>query len=414
MHNDSEEHSPGAGADATTNAGGGRWAELIRLLHADADTLVGEFLHHVRQIGPYAAEVVPPTRVEADAVASFDYLLRRIGGLPVSDRVQRAGPEIGRDRARRGVPLEDLATAVRLDFRVLWNALRDRAGPDDVGLLVARVEDVWAVVEDYTSTIQVAYLEEAARMAREQRRERSTLVAHLLASIHPEPADVHRVALALGVEETAPMLVAAAPAPDRPALRGCAELLAASGRAVHVQEEREHSLLLTRWLGSQDPDGMEPGAVMAALGQSVRCGVGPVARGVAQLPASAHLATAIADALPANRVGPHTLRQAWLWLAGARLGSAAAELAAPIRAGLASARSGEQDRLLETVLAYTACGSVQQAADRLYCHRNTVVNRLRRFAELTGCDVTVPDQAVLVQAALSWQECGVVALHEPG
>lgn len=408
MHNDGGEIELGTGADATVDVGGDRWAELIRLLHADAETLVGEFVHRVRQIGPYAAEVVPPPRVEADAVASFDYLLRRIGSLPVSDRVRSAGPEIGRDRARREVPLEDLATAVRLDFRVLWNALRDRAGPDDVGLLVARVEDVWAVVEDYTSTIQVAYLEEAARMARERRRERSTLVARLLASTHPEPGEVHRAALALGVEETAPMLVAAAPAPDRPALRSCAELLAASGRTVHVQEEREHSLLLTRWLSS------DAGAVTAVLGQGVRCGVGPLAHGVAQVPASAHMATAIADVLPANRAGPHTLRQAWLWLAGARLGPAAAELAAPIRAGLASARSGEQDRLLDTVLAFTACGSVQQAADRLYCHRNTVVNRLRRFAELTGCDVTVPDQAVLVQAALSWDECGVVALQDPG
>ncbi|MPZ29194.1 MAG: hypothetical protein GEV12_23075 [Micromonosporaceae bacterium] len=63
---------------------------------------------------------------------------------------------------------------------------------------------------------------------------------------------------------------------------------------------------------------------------------------------------------------------------------------------------------------YAACGSVQQVATRLYCHRNTVVNRLRRFAELTGCDVTVPDQAVLAQAVLSWDDCGVVALRDPG
>lgn len=345
MHTDGDGISRGPAAD--TGAGADRWAELVRLLHADTDTLVTEFLRRVHQIRPYAAGVVPAERVEADAVASFDYLLRRIGGLPVPDRVWRTGPEVGRDRAHREVPLEDLATAVRLDFRVLWNALRDRAGPDDVALLVDRVEDVWAVVENYTSTIQIAYLEETARMARERRRERSTLVARLLASTEPEPAEVHRVALALGVEETAPMLVAAGPAPDRAALRSCAELLAASGRTVHVQEEREHTLLLTRWLGT---DSTDAGAVTAALGQDVRCGVGPVAHGVAQVPASARMATAIADALPANRVGPHTVRQAWLWLAGSRLGPAAAELAAPIRAGLASARSGEQNRLLETVL----------------------------------------------------------------
>ena len=57
---------------------------------------------------------------------------------------------------------------------------------------------------------------------------------------------------------------------------------------------------------------------------------------------------------------------------------------------------------METVRTYGSCGSVQQTAARLYCHRNTVVHRLRRFQELTGCSPTVPRQAALALLALEW------------
>ncbi|MGH3433825.1 MAG: helix-turn-helix domain-containing protein, partial [Thermocrispum sp.] len=136
-----------------------RWTRLVQLLHEDAEDLVAEFMRQVLAIPPYATGVVPRERVEADAVASFDYLLRRVGGLPLPDRVRRIGPAVGRDRARRGVPLEDLITAVRLDFRVLWAALRARVGPADVPVLVNRVEEMWVVIEEFITTVQVSYLE---------------------------------------------------------------------------------------------------------------------------------------------------------------------------------------------------------------------------------------------------------------
>jgi DNA-binding PucR family transcriptional regulator len=54
------------------------------------------------------------------------------------------------------------------------------------------------------------------------------------------------------------------------------------------------------------------------------------------------------------------------------------------------------------VLAYARSGSVQQTASALFCHRNTVVNRLRRFADLTGRQMTTPADAALVLVALAW------------
>src|SRR5438067_7900637 len=98
------------------STGAARWAALVGRLRADADALVDEFVDRVRGIGPYGRGVVPADVLEADADRTFDYLLRRVARLPVPERLLDIGPSIGRDRARRGVPLNDLLTAVRLDF----------------------------------------------------------------------------------------------------------------------------------------------------------------------------------------------------------------------------------------------------------------------------------------------------------
>ena len=109
--------------------------------------------------------------------------------LPVPDWLLGSGPSLGRDRARRGVPLNDLLTAVRPDFRVLWAGLRERADPADEQMLVARMEDVWRAVDDYPTQIRVSYQVEAALLARERQGECSIPVASLLAGENPTPIE---------------------------------------------------------------------------------------------------------------------------------------------------------------------------------------------------------------------------------
>jgi hypothetical protein len=369
-----------------------RWTALVGRLRADADALVTEFVDRVRAIGPYGRGVVPRKVLEADADRTFDYLLRRVAGQPVPERLIDIGPSIGRDRARRGVPLNDLLTAVRLDFRVLWAGLVERAEPAEEPLLVAHVEDVWAAVEDYTTQIQVSYQAEAALLARERQGERTMLVASLLAGRDPDPDEVKRLAVALDVDVDADLLVAAATAAAGPGLRRAADRLGADGRMVHVQTTGRHVVLIARWEGGT-------GAPVRAALAGVPCGVGPLAHGLADVPHSARIAGEIVD-VSTGTAGPRELTDAWLPLAAARLTDTAAELVRSELGGLAEVPHRERERLLAAVRAYATTGSVAQVAARLYCHRNTVLNRLRRFAELTGRDVTVPTDAAVVLLAL--------------
>jgi DNA-binding PucR family transcriptional regulator len=61
----------------------------------------------------------------------------------------------------------------------------------------------------------------------------------------------------------------------------------------------------------------------------------------------------------------------------------------------------ERSVLLGTLAAFLAAdGSPTRAADELYCHRNTVMHRLRRIEQVTGRSVGDPRSRLLWQLAL--------------
>jgi DNA-binding PucR family transcriptional regulator len=69
--------------------------------------------------------------------------------------------------------------------------------------------------------------------------------------------------------------------------------------------------------------------------------------------------------------------------------------------GLLDLPDDEREVLLDTLAAFLASdGSPTRAADELYCHRNTVMHRLRRIETVTGRKVTDPRSRLLWQLAL--------------
>jgi hypothetical protein len=70
--------------------------------------------------------------------------------------------------------------------------------------------------------------------------------------------------------------------------------------------------------------------------------------------------------------------------------------------GLGDADPAFRDVLLATLETWLECdGSAARAADRLFCHRNTVLNRLRKIEQLTGRTLTRPGDLVELVLALS-------------
>ncbi|WP_446034334.1 PucR family transcriptional regulator, partial [Streptomyces olivaceus] len=62
----------------------------------------------------------------------------------------------------------------------------------------------------------------------------------------------------------------------------------------------------------------------------------------------------------------------------------------------------DREVLLDTLTTWLDCdGSAQRAGERLYCHRNTVLNRLRRCEQLTGRSLSRPADVVEISLSLT-------------
>ncbi|TWG08486.1 helix-turn-helix domain-containing protein [Saccharopolyspora dendranthemae] len=368
---------------------------LVRSCLEDLDELVAVFLAELRSMEPYASDAVPWPELREHAEGSMELLLRLVGGLAVPDRLADLCERIGRSRAQAGVPLEVLLHAVRFDFRVLWEAFTRRASEDELPSLVHGASRVWDAVDHHTTRIHLAYLAEAAVVAREQEHERAQLVARLLSTGARDPQVVAQVATALDVGADADFAVAAAPLPDTRPLRDAADDLATRGIAVHLQDVDRRPVLI-----AQLPAGTA--AVPHRWLQDVPCGLAPVARTLAGVPRAVRIAAELAGTSAAES-GPRALTDVWSSVAAARLGELGDALAAEVFGPMRGIGAGERSRLLETAAAYLRTGSAGAVAGELYCHRNTVLNRMRRIADLTGCDLTRPDQAALFTIA---RACG--------
>ncbi|MFF2197150.1 helix-turn-helix domain-containing protein, partial [Streptomyces sp. NPDC058157] len=140
-------------------------------------------------------------------------------------------------------------------------------------------------------------------------------------------------------------------------------------------------------------------ALLAPL--PVRAGISPVVGSPAELAGARRLAALALRAAPPPAGSGAALLDERL---PAALVAADPELAARLREvvlGPVLALPGQEARvLLVTLGTWLACqGSTTYAAQRLYCHRNTVSNRLRRLEHLTGR--TLSDPAHVVELALA-------------
>lgn len=367
--------------------------DLVRACMDDIDELIDAFLAELAEIPPYRDELIPLAEVRGDAADSFEMLLRLIAGSPLTGRLGSVSESIGRRRAQAGVPLDVLLRAVRLDFRILWAALIRHADPDDLHALLEGAVTVWEAVERHTVEVHVNYLDEAAVLAREREQERSRILAELLSSDGRDPRVRARTATALEVEPNARFAVAAGRPAEQRALRRATDSLRANGITAHLYVEGSWPVLI-----AQLP--RETRTVPAHWLRGVHCGLGPVAVGLATVPRSVRVGIEIARTLGNDGTGPLRLSQVWAGVAAERLSEPGEALADEVLAALDSASESERDRLIQTANSYFRSGSVAATAQELSCHRNTVLNRVRRLGDLTGDALSRPEHAALVLLAL--------------
>lgn len=376
----------GALSDTPTDADHARWLELLSAL--DPEALTDRFLTRVGGVPGYDPAPIPVSELRRTGVLSFVSLIEglRAGGFtePVA-----VATDVGVSRARAGLPLTSLMTAIRHDFTVLWEALTRAATAEDAELIVRHTNIVLRTVDDYVHQTEAAYIAELQRMNEEQASVRQGLIASIF---HEPPADPERLAVIaeeLGLGNDADLRVAAAVGTDITALR------------VHISEfERAGGRTFTHHFGdtliafARTVD--LPGSRLAEIADQLdelRVGIAHSPTGVLGLRRAATTARSLAHLIRVGEFGAMTWNRGWARLAADRLLESGTPVLADVHAALAACTPAERSRLEEAARSYLDTGSIGASADALFCHRNTLTNRLRRFADLTGVDPLVPTDA---------------------
>lgn len=326
----------------------------------------------------------------------------------VPDAARHTSWRIGASRAEQGLPLDALLHAFRLGGAMVWQGLVDetaRRRPDDTRLLVHVAAEVWNFVDEHCGLVADAYRQTERRLAW-RRENRLRLMAGALLDGTARIADLPDAAAALDLPERGRFVVLAVTSAPTPVI------LPPGVRAVwHVAQDAEHAIVLladdgttaARGLGATGSASRSAAALTAALGvpPGARVGVSPAVSGLAAVGDARRLAET------ALRTSPSGGGVALLddQLPAALLVSSpglAAALTARVLGPLDRIDPTDRDILIETLTAWLDTGgSAQRTGARLYCHRNTVLNRLRRFEQLTGRCLTRPSDAVEVSLALT-------------
>jgi hypothetical protein len=314
-------------------------------------------------------------------------------GHPDDDPV--AGP-IGRQRAEQGVPLEVMLRTFRLGGRVVWEALLERtdeAAPADLG---AAATAMWTVVDGLSSALSTSYRRAEAEQLRRDDQRRHALLEEVVAGGTTGQRVADQLDLPLGgaylvvVADLDPDGTAALPSPQT-------ALGALGVRSVwHVRTDTT--------VGLVPLDGHDPAFVLARLRPLAR-GRGAAAStadGLAGVAAAHRLAVLALGTLPRGTAALVQIEDRYpeaLLLRSPELrrrivdGWLGPVLRLPAR---------ERAVLLETLTAWLeADRSAGVAAERLYCHRNTVLNRLQRASTLIGRPLTGRQAYVELSLALS-------------
>ncbi|GGF52891.1 hypothetical protein GCM10011519_28560 [Marmoricola endophyticus] len=399
---DDAEPGPESGPESADRVSGMRraWAGLRGRVDAIGDDIA------LTMIGNHPAAY---DRLAPDIIADIRRSTRehiRLGvagqsGVPgASEEAVDLWRETGRRRARQGVPMEMVINAYTLGTRTLWQALMDSApagpGVDDRALIDAG-QALWASLDPQTAIMVEAYRQESARIERQDLQRHQSVLDGLVAGRGADDDFAASARDDLGIVAEAAVACVVAPYDGDPNPPVTAEhRLAREGVVAHwhVRGELYFGLVAHRGTPADLAALLEPHA-------TGRVGVAESVKGIRGFAVAFALAARTAQSLPRGqaRVALATERLPELLLAASPevTGLVVAESVGPLLAMPAP----QSEVLLTTLGAVLGCdGSPTRAAAQLFCHRNTVIYRIKQIEELTGRSLTDPGDKLLLTLGL--------------
>jgi hypothetical protein len=382
-----------------------RLSELAPLLLDQVDAMTDRMIEVLQRTEPAYRELLG--RGEEEMRSSTHANLERgmralIGAASGNARTSlRDARDVGRRRALQDVPLEAVLRAYRLGGQVTWEALLEvsrRSGRDDT-LLLEVAGSVWRTNDAECAAVAEGYREEQRRLAGIDDGARQQVLDGLLDGRGGDPAYVRTASelLAVPLDGRLVAVVALPDAEGEQALDAPAAALLKRG-VRSVWGARSGAQVGIVALGSLA--GYE---VMGWLRDMAAgpVGVSDVVVGAASAGSAYRLAETAARTLPAGARRVVTIDERLPEALLSNSPEISSRLVGQSLGGLLELPADEREVLLDTLAAFLASdGSPTRAADELYCHRNTVMHRLRRIEGVTGRKVTDSRSRLLWQLAL--------------
>ncbi|MFE5599179.1 PucR family transcriptional regulator [Streptomyces coelicoflavus] len=390
-------------------------ADALRVLHRAARALLDDLPDLTDRLVALLEEQEPAYRaaVTKDPTATWQEAHRSLRHSVASlldprgarDAARRCSWRIGAARAEQGLPLDALLHAFRLGGSLVWQRLVEetsRAAPEDVRLLVHVAADVWNFVDEHCTLVADAYRQTEWQIGR-RRENRARLLAAGLLDGTGRIADLPEAARALDLPEQGRYVVVALT--GGPPARADAARAAAvpPGARVHwhAGPEVDYGIVLVAAREGLTEPVQPPETPSHVPFPGLRIGVGSPVDGLAAVGEARRLADTALNICPAAGGTVRLADQlpAALVVSSPELGRALAE---KVLGPLLRLEPADREVLLDTLTTWLECdGSAQRAGERLYCHRNTVLNRLRRCEQLTGRSLARPADVVEFSLALT-------------
>ncbi len=367
------------------------WSSLLHRADAIADEITLEVLDREKEWYDAAGQQM---RAEL-RISTREHVRTGLGtlaGLPGREQDARnIWRETGRRRARQGVPMEQVLAAYTMGSRVLWQALQSLQQQEDDRIddrvLVAAGKQIWSALDTQSATMIEAFRRESALMQRRDLQRQGRVLDALVEGRGSDPAFAAEAREALGVEPDEPVICVVSlfdGTLDNP-LRNPEEQLDSAGLTSYWHVRGDTYLGLVQ-LGSHEPEQVHD--LLGPISQG-RVGIAPAPDGLAGFSMAYQLALGTAETVPRGepRVARVEERLPEVLLATNPAVSAmlVRTTLGPVLA-LPERQSGVLIQTLRALIDHN--GSPTHAAEELYCHRNTVIYRMRQLSELTGRDLT--------------------------
>jgi hypothetical protein len=385
---------------------------LIRaapLIWPHLDALADQTVERVSTTIPFYRDTTVISREELRAFArdNFEYI---VGHDPDLGKPANSPPsEMGRAHARYGAPLADLLSAYKVGFALLWEVITQEIVVKD-SLGSAEATDMASVLfwraAEFGQEIVEGHREATTELVLRQEHERSAMVEALVTGTLIERSALWETASRLDIPHNGHFLVvvAAADAIGGDPLPGIGPQLRKE-KASSAWRLSPHQAVGIISLRDSDPTPAVQRLEMCSTGI---IGVSPLFKELDGAPRAFYLAGIALQSTPHPNTRVRSFDETPVAVLVAAAPDAASAIMRNVLGRLLDLPSRDQNTLLETFEMWLECdGSATDAANRLFCHPNTVRLRLRRLTELTGRAIDRPAKVVELSTALHcWRLIG--------